>query len=80
MPHKDGENTESVMLSYYPEVNEKYEDKELEAKWDKILKIKEAVAKKLEEARAEKVIGHSLNATDNWLAGWTNFDPQNAKY
>ena len=62
MPHKDGENTESVMLSYYPEVNEKYEDKELEAKWDKILKIKEAVAKKLEEARAEKVIGHSLNA------------------
>ena len=57
MPHKDGENTESVMLSYYPEVNEKYEDKELEAKWDKILKIKEAVAKKLEEARA-----HSLNA------------------
>ena len=62
MPHKDGENTESVMLSYYPEVNEKYEDKELEAKWDEILKIKEAVAKKLEEARAEKVIGHSLNA------------------
>ena len=46
----------------YLEKKRKYEDKELEAKWDKILKIKEAVAKKLEEARAEKVIGHSLNA------------------
>lgn len=62
MPHKDGENKESVMLSYYPEVNEKYENKQLEEKWDKIIKIKEEVAKKLEEARVEKVIGHSLNA------------------
>jgi isoleucyl-tRNA synthetase len=62
MPHKDGESAESVMLSNYPEVVEKYENKDLEAKWDKILKIKESVAKKLEEARAEKVIGHSLNA------------------
>ena len=50
------------MLSYYPEVNEKYENKELEEKWSKIIKIKEEVAKKLEEARAEKIIGHSLNA------------------
>ena len=62
MPHRDGENKESVMLSYYPEVNEKYENKELEEKWSKIIKIKEEVAKKLEEARAEKIIGHSLNA------------------
>lgn len=22
----------------------------------------------------------AFNATDNWLEGWTNFDPQNAKY
>ena len=22
----------------------------------------------------------AFNATDNWLAGWTNFDPQNTKY
>ena len=22
----------------------------------------------------------AFNATDNWLTGWTNFDPQNAKY
>ena len=62
MPHTANENVESVMLTYYPEVNRQYEDKELEAKWDKIIKIKEDVSKKLEEARAAKVIGHSLNA------------------
>ena len=62
MKHKDGENVESVMLSFYPQVNTQYDNKELEAKWDKIIKIKEDVAKKLEEARAAKVIGHSLNA------------------
>lgn len=62
MPHKANENAESVMLTNYPEVNLKYENKELEEKWNKIIKLKEAVAKKLEEARAEKIIGHSLNA------------------
>lgn len=62
MPHKANENAESVMLTNYPEVNPKYENKELEEKWNKIIKLKEAVAKKLEEARAEKIIGHSLNA------------------
>lgn len=62
MPHTESENVESVMLTKYPEVNSQYENKELEAKWEKIIAIKEDVAKKLEEARAAKVIGHSLNA------------------
>ena len=62
MPHKAEETAESVMLTNYPEVNPQYENKELEEKWDRIIKLKEAVAKKLEEARAEKIIGHSLNA------------------
>ena len=62
MPHTENENVESVMLTYYPEVNSKYENKELEAKWNKIIALKENVAKKLEESRAAKVIGHSLNA------------------
>ena len=62
MPHKNGENTESIMLEYWPKVNEKYENKELEEKWNKIIAIKEEVSKALEMARAEKVIGHSLNA------------------
>ena len=62
MKHKVNENAESGMMEFYPTINPKYNDKELEAKWDKIIKIKEDVAKKLEEARAAKVIGHSLNA------------------
>ena len=62
MPHTENENVESVMLTYYPEVNPEYDNKELEAKWNKIIKLKENVAKKLEEARTAKIIGHSLNA------------------
>lgn len=62
MPHKNGENTESIMLEYWPKVNEKYENKELEEKWNKIIAIKEEASKALEMAREEKVIGHSLNA------------------
>ena len=62
MPKLESENVESVMLTSYPTVNEKYEDASLREKWEKIVRIKEVVAKKLEEARANKVIGHSLNA------------------
>ena len=62
MPHIKQEQTESVMLTLFSNLNEKYDNKELEAKWDRILTLKDAVAKKLEEARTEKVIGHSLNA------------------
>lgn len=62
MPHKENESTESVMMSNYPEVNSKYENEELKTKWNRIIKIKEVVAKNLEEARSEKIIGHSLNA------------------
>ena len=62
MPHKDGENLESVMLEYYPEPNPEYDNNELALKWSKLIKIKEEVAKKLELARANKEIGLSLEA------------------
>lgn len=62
MPHKNNENSESVMLTKWPEVNTKYDDDKIKEKWEKIVSLKEEVAKKLEEARAEKIIGHSLNA------------------
>lgn len=62
MPHKEKENVESVMLSDWPKVNPKYDDEKLTNKWNKILSLKEEVAKELELARTEKVIGHSLNA------------------
>ena len=74
MPHTENENVESVMLTYYPEVNSKYENKELEAKWNKIIALKENVAKKLEEARAAKIIGHSLNAKVVISAEGTEYD------
>ena len=62
MPHREGENAESVMLDYYPKMNPKYENETLDLKWARLMKIKEAVAKKLEMARAEKKIGNSLDA------------------
>ncbi len=68
MPHKKDENTESVMLNYWPEVDSEYENHKLEEKWNHILELKEMVAKELEVARSEKVIGHSLNAKVTLLA------------
>ena len=62
MPHPDGEKLDSVMLSYYPKENPEYDNRELEIKWDKLIKIKNEVAKELEIARNKKIIGHSLNA------------------
>ncbi len=62
MPHTKGENLESVMLDFYPKVNAKFENQALELKWERLIKVKEAVAKKLEIARAEKKIGLSLEA------------------
>ena len=62
MPHTKNEQVESVMLSDWPEVVAEYDNEELEQKWNHILELKELVAKELEVARAEKVIGHSLNA------------------
>ena len=62
MPHTEEDNLESVMLNSWPEVNPEYTDDALDVKWEKIVMLKEEVSKKLELARADKVIGHSLNA------------------
>ena len=62
MVHTEKEKVESVMLTDFPEPNEKYDNKEITEKWNKIIKLKDIVAKELENARAEKIIGHSLNA------------------
>ncbi|PYG86878.1 isoleucyl-tRNA synthetase [Ruminiclostridium sufflavum DSM 19573] len=62
MPHRAGDDTESIQLNDLPEMNEKYIDKTLAEKWDKILALRSDVSKALEVARANKTIGHSLNA------------------
>ena len=62
MPHRKDDNVESVMLNYYPKENKEFEDDALEAKWDRYMKLKDEVAKKLEVARANKELGLSLEA------------------
>ncbi|SKA83588.1 Isoleucyl-tRNA synthetase [Caloramator quimbayensis] len=62
MPHDASDKYDSVLLSDWPQVSEKYVDKELENRWDNILNIRTEVSKALEIARANKTIGHSLNA------------------
>ena len=62
MKHTGNEEVESVMLTDFPEVNDKYDNAEITEKWDRIIKLKDIVAKELENARAAKTIGHSLNA------------------
>jgi isoleucyl-tRNA synthetase len=53
---------ESVLLSPMPAVNTACVDEKLEREWDRIWEIREAVNKKIEEKRVEKVIGHPLDA------------------
>ena len=58
MPYEDAE---SVHLTDFPAKNV-IEDATLEAKWDKLLEVRDDVNKALEESRNEKVIGKSLEA------------------
>ncbi|MBQ3053327.1 MAG: isoleucine--tRNA ligase [Clostridia bacterium] len=62
MPHVDGDNLDSVLLNEMPKYNEKYLDEELKAKYDSLISLRSDVQKALENARAEKVIGSSLEA------------------
>ncbi|MBA3063524.1 MAG: isoleucine--tRNA ligase, partial [Atribacteria sp.] len=56
---------ESVFLASWPEVNENYMDRNLEKKWNNILKIRKDVLKALEIKRGEGFIGNSLEAQVN---------------
>jgi len=59
----------SVQLAEMPQVREDYIDEELEAKWEKIIKARNEIAKVLEQARRDKVIGHSMDASVTVYAG-----------
>lgn len=52
----------SVQMLEWPPSNDMHIDETLEANIDKILGLREVVTKALEEARVQKVIGHSLGA------------------
>src|SRR3990167_611393 len=48
----------SVHLASFPQIKKEWIDDELEKKWDTLLKIKGEIAKAMEMARKDKVIGH----------------------
>lgn len=56
------ERWESVHMAPWPEVNRSYLDKELEAKWEWIMGLREDITRMLEEARRNKLIGPSTEA------------------
>lgn len=74
MPHLPGEDTGSVLFSDMPKYDQKYEDAQLEEKWERILAVRSDVLKALELARAQKLIGQSLAANAIVYAKKETFD------
>ncbi len=62
MAHLDSDKKESVFLNDMPSVNEAWSFAELTEKWDRLFDLRDDVMKALEIARAEKLIGKSLDA------------------
>ena len=52
----------SVHLAELPEVNEAFVDAKLAKRWEYLLALRGDVSKAVEEARGQKMIGHSLDA------------------
>ena len=65
---------QSVQLLDWPEYKEQYMNEAIETRMSKVLEVRDAVTKALEEARSQKVIGHSLGASvciyadEEWLS------------
>jgi isoleucyl-tRNA synthetase len=53
---------ESVHLSQFPPLRPEHRDDSLVERWERIMKVRGEVSKALEQARVQKVIGHSLDA------------------
>ncbi|PKN52110.1 MAG: isoleucine--tRNA ligase [Deltaproteobacteria bacterium HGW-Deltaproteobacteria-13] len=53
---------ESVHLAQFPKVSDKYFNAELGERWKAMIDAKSEIAKAVEQARKEKIIGHSLDA------------------
>ena len=64
MPHASDDKLESVFLNDMPRYSKAFADETaaLMAKWDKLFEYRDDVMKALELARAEKMIGKSLDA------------------
>jgi isoleucyl-tRNA synthetase len=64
-----GGREESIQLADWPEVNSDWLDPELDARWQKLLSLRDIVTRRLEEARRQKIIGSSLGAALQLFAG-----------
>ena len=53
---------ESIHLTQFPQVNEQYFNADLGERWKAMIDAKAEIAKAIEQARKEKMIGHSLDA------------------
>lgn len=62
MPEREG-RVESVHLAEFPVVRQEWKNKELARTWETILSVRGEVLRVIETARAEKRVGHSLDAS-----------------
>jgi len=58
--HLPGAHAESVQLADWPQVEPAWQDAQLAARWDRLLLVRDEVAKAIEIARTHKVITQSL--------------------
>jgi isoleucyl-tRNA synthetase len=58
----DSEGEESVHLAGFAELDQQFSNADLHEKWQKLFQVRTMVLKVLEEQRADKVIGNSLEA------------------
>ncbi|GAB6908083.1 isoleucyl-tRNA synthetase [Desulfosarcina cetonica] len=56
------DKAESIHLVSFPKPDAALRDETLAAKWETLIKVRAEVTKALEQARSDKVIGHSLDA------------------
>jgi isoleucyl-tRNA synthetase len=68
MPASNGDRA-SIHLELLPEVNSDMMDEDLSVRWGFLLSVRGEITKKLEKARAEKLIGHPLDASVTIAAG-----------
>ncbi len=68
LPQPDSRE-QSVHLSRFPEPAEEHLDADLAGRWETLLKVRTEVTRVMETARAQKVIGHSLDAALTLAAG-----------
>lgn len=57
-----GKKEKSIHLTSFSEIKKEYFNKEIEKRWESLLELRQDVSKALEEARAQKMIGNSLEA------------------